>query len=82
MTEFLTAVRVGDVDLYRGNPHGFHGVQKGHAGVGVGGGVDDYAVHLFKIGLLDGVHQCPFMVGLKETDLHSQPVRLLLDHSF
>ncbi|CAN4040614.1 Transposase, partial [Dysosmobacter welbionis] len=33
--ELLPAVRVGDVDLHRGDPHRLHGIQQGHTGVGV-----------------------------------------------
>ena len=82
MAEVLPAVRVGDVDLHRGDAHRLYRVQQRHAGVGVGRRVDDDAVHPVKIGLLDGVHQRALVVGLEEGDLRAQLVRFGLDHGF
>ena len=37
--------------------------------MGVSRRIDDDAIHLVKIGLLDSVHQGAFMIGLEEGDL-------------
>ena len=65
LPEVLPPGDVGQVDLHRREPHCFQRVQESHAGVGVGGGVDDDAVH-FAAGALDGVHQDPLVVGLED----------------
>ena len=80
MAELLPAVRVGDMDLHGGDAHGLHRIQQRNAGVGVSGGVDDDAVYLVKVSLLDGVHQGALMVGLEKTHFHAQLVRFLTDH--
>ena len=66
LSELLPLLHPGDVHLHRGDGHRLDGVQKGHTGVGIGGGVDDDALHPIKIGLLDGVHQSAFVVGLEK----------------
>ena len=67
LAEVLPLGHIGDVDLHGGQGDRLQGVQDGHAGVGIGGGVDDDAV-LLPISLLDLVHNGPLVVGLE--DLH------------
>ena len=50
--------------FHTGDLDGLEGVKNRHAGVGVGGRVDDDAVYLVKKGLLYVIHQQAFMVGL------------------
>ena len=63
LPEGFSCVHVGDVDLHGGDGNGFQGVQNGHGGMGIGGGVDDDAVHL-AVCPLDFVHNVPLVVGL------------------
>ena len=67
LAKVLPLGHVGDVHLHRWDLYRLQGVQDGHAGVGVGGGVDDDAVKGPQ-GLLDLVHNGPLVVGLE--DLH------------
>ena len=50
--------------------------------MGVGGGIDDNAVHMVKIRLLNGVHERAFMVGLEALQLHAQAFRLRFQHGY
>ena len=54
------------MDLHRGDGHRLDGIQQGHTGVGIGGRIDDDALHLVKIGLLDGIHQRALVIGLEK----------------
>ena len=56
------------MDLDGGDGDGFESVQNGHAGVRVGGRVDDDAVDL-AVGLLDLVDDAALVVGLEDLDL-------------
>ena len=78
MPEFLPGIYIGQVDLHRRQTHRLQGVQNGHAGVGIGGGVDDDAVHL-PVGPLDLVHNGPLVVGLEQLHLSAALVCRLAD---
>ena len=63
LAKLFALADIGDVDLYRWNADGFHGVEQGDGGVGVGGGVDDDAVCGAVAGL-NLVDEVAFVVAL------------------
>ena len=69
MAELLPLVDVGDVDLHTGHVHRLQRVQNGHAVMGIGAGIHHDAL-IYPVGLLDGVHDGPFVVGLEAVHLH------------
>jgi len=77
--EFFPLVNIREMDFHRRNGGGLQRVQHGHAGVGVGGGVDDDAVHPVEIRPLDAVHQRALVVGLEKFHGHAQGVGFSAD---
>ena len=71
VAELLPGVDVGQMHLHAGQADGGDGVPQSHAGVGVGGGVEHHPVTP-GAGVVEGVHQSAFVVGLEEFQLHPQ----------
>ena len=69
LTEFLSRIGIGKMHLDGGDAHGLYGVEQGNAGVGVGRGIDDDAVDA-PIGLLNGVDEVAFVIGLLKLHGH------------
>ena len=78
--EFITGIRIGDVDFHRGKSHCLQRVQNGDAGMGIGTGIDHNAVG-FAVRLLDGIHQIPFMIGLVQGDINPQLSGMFLNET-
>ena len=62
-----------------GNTYGRDGIPESHAGVSVGGSVEDDGIDP-ALGLLNPSHQLPFYIGLTELDLRTQGRRPLPNH--
>jgi hypothetical protein len=71
MAERLTTVYIGQVYLHCRQGYGLESIQYGYGGMGIGGRIDNDAVE-FPIGLLDPIHQDPFVVALPDIDLTAQ----------
>ena len=71
LSEGLPGVYIRYMDLHCGNRYSLQGIQDRHAGMGVGGWVDDNAVD-FSVGSLDFIYQISFVIGLVNLYLHTQ----------
>ncbi len=65
VTEAFAAMHIRQVNLDKRNSHAGQRIAQRHAGMRVGGRIDDDEVHPFRPRGMDAVNQRPFMVGLE-----------------
>jgi hypothetical protein len=73
MPELFASVNVGKMDFNRGYSDRRDGITQGHAGVGIGGGVQNDGVSI-PFRLLNPGYQLSFKVGLSKVDVCSGSV--------
>lgn len=77
VTKTLAGVDVGHVHLDRRDLHREQCVVQRDGGVGIAAGIDDDALHLVPVRLMDEVDQLAFAVGLPEVGLQAEGRRCL-----
>jgi len=78
--ELFARVNIAQVNLDRGDSHGFKRIKYGNACVGVGSRIDYYAVK-HTVSLLDLIHYGALVVGLETLHLQAQVQTVLQNES-